>query len=152
MDEGTDDVAYIANAKRDADELSAYFKEVRSSYNQEKERVRKEAEATASRMAKGRGKSSAPPVPEPTIPPLKGLADGIDPTKPPKNFKDAMSRPDAEEWRQAFDEEFQGFIDRGVFVPVYPRHGETIVGTTTRTEYKSEGGPFTKRKVRMCIG
>ena len=87
VDEGTDDAAYLANAKRDTDELSAYFKEVRSTYDQEKERIRKEAEATAALMAKGRGKSSAPPVPEPTIPRLKGLAVGIDPTKPPKNFK-----------------------------------------------------------------
>ena len=28
VDDGTDDVAYIANAKQDTDELSAYFKEV----------------------------------------------------------------------------------------------------------------------------
>ena len=62
-----------------------------------------------------------------------------------------MSRPDSEEWRQAYDEEFQGFIDRGAFVTVYPRHGEKILGTTTRSEYKSEGGCFTKRKVRYAF-
>ena len=49
-----------------------------------------------------------------------------------------MSRADAEEWRQAYDEQLQGFIDRVEFVLAYPSHGEKILGTTTRTEYMSE--------------
>ena len=75
------------------------------------------------------------------------MAIGHYPTKPHKNFKDFMSMPYPEEWKQAYDEEFQGFIDREAFVPVYPHHGEKnqkILETTTRTEYKSKGGRFVK--------
>ena len=47
---------------------------------------------------------------------------GIDLTKPPKNFRDAIYQGDAcaEEWRQAYAEEFQGFTNREAFAPVYP--------------------------------
>ena len=148
-EEPQEEVAYMA--KRGSDELAAYFKDLKETRERQMELLRKEVEADAARMAKGPGKSCAPPVPEPPIPRIKGLPIGIDPTKPPKNFKDAMSREDAEEWRKAYDEEYQGFVDQGAFVPVYPRNGEKILGTTTRTDYKCEGDRFIKRKVRMCI-
>jgi hypothetical protein len=32
---------------------------------------------------------------------IKGLPGNIDPTKPPKNFRDAMSREDRQEWAEA---------------------------------------------------
>jgi hypothetical protein len=40
---------------------------------------------------------------------IKGLPGNIDPTKPPKNFRDAMSREDSQEWAEAYDAEHQGF-------------------------------------------
>ena len=39
---------------------------------------------------------------------IKGLPGNIDPTKPPKNFRDAMSREDRQE---AYDAEHQGFYE-----------------------------------------
>ena len=46
---------------------------------------------------------------------VKGLPDSIDPTKPPKNFRDAMMREDCQEWAAALDKEYMGFKLRGVF-------------------------------------
>ena len=43
---------------------------------------------------------------------FKGLPISIDPTKPPKNYKDAMSRPDAEEWAQAYMEEYNNAVPK----------------------------------------
>jgi len=74
---------------------------------------------------------------------IKGLPISIDPTKPPRNYAEAMRRPDAEEWDQAFREEYLGFKERNAFKIVYPQKGDTVIGTTTRIEYKIE-------KVRMC--
>ena len=38
---------------------------------------------------------------------MEGLPDGIDPTKPPKNFKDANTREDAQEWMDAYFKEYK---------------------------------------------
>jgi hypothetical protein len=38
---------------------------------------------------------------------IEGLTGNIDPTKPPKNFRDAMSREDRQEWAEAYDAEHQ---------------------------------------------
>ena len=81
----------------------------------------------------------------------KGLPDYIDPTRPPKNYKDAMTSPDREEWATAYQKEFQGFKDRSSFAIVKPPPGTKILGTTTKTEYKVNNGQFEKRKVRMCV-
>jgi hypothetical protein len=51
---------------------------------------------------------------------LHGLPDNIDARKPPKNFKDAMSRVDAKEWREAYDKEYKGMMDRGAVRAVNP--------------------------------
>ena len=67
-----------------------------------------------------------------------GLPNTIDPTKPPKNFKDASSRSDAKEWREAYFKEYQGMMDRGAVKAVKPPQGAKILGTSTRQEYKSE--------------
>jgi hypothetical protein len=40
---------------------------------------------------------------------VQGLPDTIDPDKPPKNYKDAMSRPDNQEWAKAYMDEYLGF-------------------------------------------
>ncbi len=82
---------------------------------------------------------------------VHGLPDNIDPDRPPKNFKDAMSRPDSQEWAQAYQKEFQGCKDRNVFAVVKPPPGTKVLGTTTRTEYKINNGVIEKSKVRMCI-
>ena len=82
---------------------------------------------------------------------VHGLPDDIDPDRPPKNFKDAMSRPDSQEWAEAYQKEFQGCKDRNVFAVVKPPPGTKVLGTTTRTEYKINNGVMEKRKVRMCI-
>jgi hypothetical protein len=61
---------------------------------------------------------------------------GKDVTKPPKNFRDAMSREDRQEWADAYDSEYQGFYDHGTLKVVRPEPGAKVIGTTTRTEYK----------------
>ena len=72
--------------------------------------------------------------------------------KPPKNFRDAMSREDRREWAEAYDSEYQGFLEHGTLkiVRLKPQ-GDKILGTTTRTEYKVVNGVFTKRKVLLCV-
>ena len=40
---------------------------------------------------------------------VKGLPASVDPSKPPKSFKDAM-RGDRELWAEAYDKEYQGFV------------------------------------------
>ncbi len=42
---------------------------------------------------------------------IKGLPGNIGPTKPPKSFRDAMSREDRQEWAEAYDAEHQGFYE-----------------------------------------
>ncbi len=49
-----------------------------------------------------------------------GVPAGIDVTKPPKNFWDAMRREDRQEWAEAYDSEYQGFYDHGTLKVVHP--------------------------------
>ena len=81
---------------------------------------------------------------------LKGLPPSIDPDRPPKNYNDAMSRADKQEWSEAFQKEYQGFKERNAFKTVRPRKGVRIHDTLTRFEYKEDNGTFLKRKVRLC--
>ena len=71
--------------------------------------------------------------------PVTGVPAGIDVNKPPKNFRDAMSREDRQEWAEAYDSEYQGFLEHGTLkiVRLKPQ-GDKILGTTTRSEYKPE--------------
>jgi hypothetical protein len=39
---------------------------------------------------------------------VQGLPDTIDLDKPPKNYKDAMSLPDNQEWAKAYMDEYLG--------------------------------------------
>ncbi len=82
---------------------------------------------------------------------MQGLPNNIDPTKPPKNFKYASSRSDAKEWIDAHFKEYKGMMDRGAVMAVKPPQGAKILGTTTRLEYKSDNGIFSKRKCRVCV-
>ena len=67
---------------------------------------------------------------------VTGLPAGIDVDKPPKNFRDAMSREHRHEWAEAHGSEYQGFIEHGTLKIVRLKPGDKILGTTTRTEYK----------------
>ena len=49
---------------------------------------------------------------------LKGLDPDIDPDRAPKNFKDAMSRKDRQEWTEALNKEYRGFKDRNALAIV----------------------------------
>ena len=51
----------------------------------------------------------------------------------------------------AYFKEYQGMMDRGAVKAVKPPQGAKILGTTTRLEYKSDNGVFSKRKCRMCV-
>ena len=81
---------------------------------------------------------------------LKGLPQSVDPDRPPKNYKDAMSREDKQEWAEAYDKEYRGFMERNAFKVVRPEKGIRIHDTLTRLEYKEDNGTFLKRKVRLC--
>ncbi len=54
---------------------------------------------------------------------LKGLQPSIDPDRPPKNFKDAMSLDDKQEWVEAYNKKCQGFKERNAFKVVRPDKG-----------------------------
>jgi hypothetical protein len=40
---------------------------------------------------------------------VQGLPDTINPDKPPKNYKEAMSLPEKQEWEEANQKEYLGF-------------------------------------------
>ena len=81
---------------------------------------------------------------------IKGLPDSIDPTKPPKNFRDAILRGDSQEWAAALDKEYMGFKHRGIFELVPFQKGMKLMGMSTRREYRDKvtNGLFEKQKVR----
>jgi hypothetical protein len=82
---------------------------------------------------------------------VQGLPDGIDPDRPPKNYKVAMSRSDREEWAAAYQKEYRGFVDRTALKAVKLLKGARTLGTTTRLDYKIKNGVLEKYKVRMCV-
>ena len=57
---------------------------------------------------------------------LKGLPTSIDPDRPPKNYKDAMSREDLQSWAEAYDKEYCGFKERYAFKIIRPEKGIKI--------------------------
>ena len=63
---------------------------------------------------------------------LKGLPQSVDPDRPPKNYKDAMSREDKQDWAEAYDKEYRGFMERNAFKVVRPEKGIKIHDTLTR--------------------
>ena len=73
---------------------------------------------------------------------LKGLPKSVDPDRPPKNYKDAMSREDKQDWAEAYDKEYRGFMERKAFKVVRPEKGIKIHDTLTRLEYKEDHGTF----------
>jgi hypothetical protein len=81
---------------------------------------------------------------------IKGLPDSIDTTKPPRSYREAMTREDAREWAEALNKEYMGFKQRGVFELVRLEKGMKLMGMTTRFDYKSTNGEFEKYKTRLC--
>jgi hypothetical protein len=89
-----------------------------------------------------------------------GVPAGVGVNKQPKNFRDAMSREDQQEWASAYDLEYQGFLQHGTLKLALPYlGGAKVIGTTTSTEYKARSGcvswvirdPLpTGRTVRSC--
>ncbi len=63
---------------------------------------------------------------------LKGLDLDIDPDLAPKNFKDAMSCKDLQEWAVALNKEYRGFKDSHALAIVKPPRGASILGALTR--------------------
>ena len=86
-----------------------------------------------------------------TSPKIEGLPNGIDPTKPPRNYKEARMWPDAAQWMDAYAKEYQGIMDRKAVDLVKPPPGTKILGSTTWLEYKIGNGKFSKWKARMCV-
>ena len=82
---------------------------------------------------------------------VTGVPAGIDVNKPPKNFRDAMSRVDRQERTEAYDSEYQGFLKQETLKIVRLEPADKILGTTTRTDYMVTNGVFKKRKVRLCV-
>ena len=81
----------------------------------------------------------------------KVIHPGVDFNRPPRSYRDAMSRVDSAEWAEAYSTEQRGFTERGAFSIVKPPPGVKILGTTTVCDYKMDSGVFQKRKVRMCV-
>ena len=65
---------------------------------------------------------------------VKGLPNSIDPNKPPRNYRDAMTREDRQEWATAYMEEHQGFHEQGTLQVARPEPGAKILDTTTRAD------------------
>ena len=120
---------------------NAYLKIDRSEYF-------KNLLATTSMHEKAR-MISASPCETPTTK-VKGLPNSINPDKPPKSYKDAMSREDSAEWAEAYNKEYMGLKQRNVFEVVRIEKGMKLMGMTTRNEYKVVNGEFSKRKSRLC--
>jgi hypothetical protein len=59
---------------------------------------------------------------------------------------DAISRQDRQEWAEAYDPEHQGFYEHQTLKITRPKPNAKILGTTTRTEYKTVNGQFTKAR------
>ncbi len=82
---------------------------------------------------------------------IRGLPGNIDPTKPPKDFNDVMSREDQQEWAEEYNAEHQGLYEHQTLKIRRLEAGAKILGTTTRTKYKTVNGVFKKLKVRFCV-
>jgi hypothetical protein len=71
---------------------------------------------------------------------LKGLPTSIDPDRPPKSYKDAMSREYRQSWSEAYDKEYCEFKEHNAFKIIRPEKGIKIHDTLTRLEYKEDNG------------
>ena len=70
----------------------------------------------------------------------------------PKNYADAMSRSDAKQWKEAFDKEMDGLVQRKVFTVVDRPPDRNPLGTTMVWKYKVDNVNHTvTRKCRLCL-
>jgi hypothetical protein len=94
---------------------------------------------------------NTPPVGGPSR--LKGLPDSIDPNKPPCNYRDAMQQEDLQEWAEAYENNYQGFIEQGTLKIAWPEQGAKVLrlDSTKRADYKVRNRVFDKRKIRLCV-
>ena len=70
----------------------------------------------------------------------------------PTSYADAMSRPDAKLWREAFDKEMSGLVQRKVFTVVERPVDRNPLGTTMVYKYKIDRVKNTvTRKCRLCL-
>ena len=70
----------------------------------------------------------------------------------PISYADAMSRPDAKLWQQAFDKEMNGLVKRNVFTVVDRPADRNPLGTTMVFKYKIDHVKNTiTRKCRLCL-
>ena len=51
-----------------------------------------------------------------------------------------MSREDKQDWAEAYDKEYRGFMERNAFKVVRPAKGIKVHDTLTRPEYKEDNG------------
>lgn len=69
----------------------------------------------------------------------------------PQSYKQAMSRPDSEDWAAAIKKELQALIDMGVFTEMELPEGAHALGTTCAFRQKTnEDNVVTKYKARLC--
>jgi hypothetical protein len=64
---------------------------------------------------------------------VKGLPDSIDHSKPLRNYRHAMSLPDAQEWAEEYNKKYMGIKQRTVFETVRTEKGMKIIVMTTCT-------------------
>ncbi len=83
---------------------------------------------------------------------VKGLSNGIDQSKPPKNLKDAMRVSRDNNGQKTYDREYQGFYKHQTLKVARPEPGTKVLGSTTRTEHKvvTRKGELKKYKVPRC--
>ncbi len=69
----------------------------------------------------------------------------------PTSYADAMSRPDAKHWKEAFDKEMNGLAQRKVFTVVERPIDRNPLGTTMVYKYKIDHVKITVTgKCRLC--
>ena len=61
-----------------------------------------------------------------------------------------MKAIDSQAWHPAYNSEYIGFKERGVFKVERPKPGIKTLDTLTRLEYKEDNGEFIKFKTRLC--
>ncbi len=61
-----------------------------------------------------------------------------------------MKAIDSQAWAAAYNSEYIGFKELGVFKVERPKPGIKILDTLTRLEYEEDHGEFIKCKARLC--
>ncbi len=62
-----------------------------------------------------------------------------------------LLRGNEQAWAEAYNSEYLGCVERGVFKVVKPELGVKIHDTITRLEYKEDNGEFLKVNARLCV-